>query len=64
MKLTLYIELEECADANIFAGIQKFHLGREVNFEGVYGFANDLVSKTALRALVLKISQPASNASN
>lgn len=49
MKLTLYIELENCDDANIFAGIQKFHNGKEVNFEGTYGFANDIVSKSCLR---------------
>jgi uncharacterized protein len=57
MKLTLYIQLEDCVDANIFAGIQKFHEGKEVNFEGVYGFANDIVSKTALRVALRTVNE-------
>lgn len=57
MKLTLYIELEGCDDANIFAGIQKFHEGKEVDFEGIYGFANDIVSKTALRVALRSVNE-------
>ncbi len=64
MKLTLYIELEGCDDANIFAGIQKFHHGQEVNFDGTYGFPNDIVTKTvqrvALRTVNESLSTPCS----
>ena len=64
LKLTLFIELQGCQDANIFAGVQKFHLGKEVNFDGTYGFPNDIVTKTALRvalrSLNQSLSQPAS----
>jgi predicted acyl esterase len=49
MTLKLYVAIEGNEDANIFAGIQKFHNGKEVTFDGTYGFAYDLVTKTAMR---------------
>lgn len=57
MKLTLYIELEGCQDASIFAGIQKFHEGEEVNFDGTYGFPNDIVTKSAQRVALRTVNQ-------
>lgn len=57
MKLTLYVELEGCDDANLFAGIQKFHNGEEVNFDGTYGFPNDLVTKTAQRVALRTVNE-------
>ena len=57
MKLTLYIELEDCEDANIFVGIQKFHNGAEVNFDGTYGFPNDIVTKTAMRIALRTVNE-------
>lgn len=57
MKLTLNIELEETDDANIFVGIQKFHDGKEVEFEGVYGFPNDIVAKTTLRVALRTVNE-------
>lgn len=57
MKLTLYIELEGCDDANLFAGIQKFHDGKEVNFDGTYGFPNDIVTKTAQRVALRTVNE-------
>ena len=57
MKLTLYVELEGCDDANIFAGIQKFHDGKEVNFDGTYGFPNDIVTKTAQRVALRTVNE-------
>ena len=57
MKLTLYVELEGCEDANLFAGIQKFHNGKEVNFDGTYGFPNDIVTKTAQRVALRKVNE-------
>ena len=57
MKLTLYIALEGCDDANLFAGIQKFHQGKEVNFDGTYGFPNDIVTKTALRVALRTVNE-------
>ena len=57
MKLTLYLELEDCYDANLFAGIQKFHDGKEVNFDGTYGFPNDIVTKTAQRVALRTVNE-------
>jgi predicted acyl esterase len=57
MKLTIYVELEGCNDANLFAGIQKFHDGKEVNFDGTYGFPNDIVTKTAQRVALRTINE-------
>jgi uncharacterized protein len=57
MKLTLYIELEDCEDANVFAGIQKFHNDKEITFDGTYGFPNDLVTKTALRVALRTVNE-------
>ena len=57
MKLTLYIELEGCDDANIFAGIQKFHHGKEVSFDGTYGFPNDIVTKAAQRVALRTVNE-------
>jgi predicted acyl esterase len=57
MKLTLYIELEGCDDANLFAGIQKFHDGKEVNFDGTYGFPNDIVTKSAQRVALRTVNE-------
>jgi predicted acyl esterase len=57
MKLTLYVELEGCDDANIFAGIQKFHDGKEVNFDGTYGFPNDIITKTAQRVALRTVNE-------
>jgi putative CocE/NonD family hydrolase len=56
MKLTLYIQLEGCEDANLFAGIQKFHEGQEINFDGTYGFPNDIVTKTAQRVALRTVN--------
>ena len=57
IKLTLYVELEGCNDANLFAGIQKFHGGKEVNFNGTYGFPNDIVTKTAQRVALRTVNE-------
>ena len=57
IKLTLYVELEGCNDANLFAGIQKFHEGKEVNFNGTYGFPNDIVTKTAQRIALRTVNE-------
>ena len=57
MKLTLFVSLENIDDANLFIGIQKFHNGEEVNFEGSYGFANDVVSKGFMRVSLSEINE-------
>ncbi|MGI6590954.1 MAG: CocE/NonD family hydrolase [Eggerthellaceae bacterium] len=57
MVCTLYIELLGCEDAYLFAGAQKFHNGEEVEFEGAYGFANDVVTKGAIRCALRKAEQ-------
>ena len=57
MKLTLFVSLEEINDANLFIGIQKLHNGQEVDFEGSYGFANDVVSKGFMRVSLSEINE-------
>lgn len=57
MKATIYLALEDILDMNLFLGIQKFHNGKEVNFEGSYGFANDVVSKGFMKVSLSKINE-------
>jgi putative CocE/NonD family hydrolase len=57
MKLTLFVSLENIDDANLFIGIQKFHDGEEVDFEGSYGFANDVVSKGFMKVSLSEINE-------
>ena len=57
MQLTLFVELEGVDDANLFAGIQKFHNGKEVNFDGTYGFPKDIVTKTAMRVALRTVNE-------
>lgn len=57
MKLTLFVSLEGIDDANLFIGIQKFHDGQAVDFEGSYGFANDVVSKGFMRVSLSEINE-------
>jgi len=45
MMLRLYLELPDGGDAAIFAGVRKFRAGREVTFEGSFGFSGDMISK-------------------
>jgi putative CocE/NonD family hydrolase len=49
MKLRLQIELVEGSDAHLFAAVRKFRSGRQVCFEGSYGFGRDVVTKGWLR---------------
>lgn len=61
MKLNLFLELEDGDDANIFVGIQKFHKGHEVSFEGSYGFANDVVTKGFMKVSCSELDSATSN---
>lgn len=45
MALQLPIEIKGGVDANLFVGIRKFSRGREIKFEGTFGFAGDMVTK-------------------
>lgn len=49
MRLRLPLAADR-GDLTLFAGIRKFHQGREVVFEGSYGFTEDLVTRGWLRA--------------
>jgi predicted acyl esterase len=49
MRLTVPVSAEG-PDLTLFAGIRKFHDGREVVFEGSYGFTEDIVTRGWLRA--------------
>ncbi len=62
MALTLSIVAEDATDANLFVAVRKLHHGREVHFEGSYGFAGDVVTRgwqrLAHRALDEELSTP------
>lgn len=49
MRLRLPVVVDQ-GDLTLFAGVRKFHQGREVVFEGSYGFTEDLVTRGWLRA--------------
>lgn len=49
MRLRVRVSAER-PDLTLFAGIRKFHHGREVVFEGSYGFTEDIVTRGWLRA--------------
>lgn len=50
----------ETDDLTLFAGIRKFHHGREVVFEGSYGFTEDIVTRGWLRASHRQVDSPQS----
>jgi predicted acyl esterase len=62
MALHLFVELRGAEDAFLFANVRKIRAGREVTFEGSYGFSGDSVSKgwqrAAHRELDLELSTP------
>lgn len=62
MVARLWVELEDCDDANLFVGVEKWRHGRYVGFEGSYGYGRDRVTtgwqRVALRALDPALSQP------
>lgn len=50
MKLRLHVEARGADDLLLFAGVRKLRDGREITFEGSYGFGRDLVTRGWLRA--------------
>jgi predicted acyl esterase len=50
MALYLHLEVQGAADALLFAGLRKRRNGREITFEGSYGFSGAMVSKGWQRA--------------
>lgn len=55
--LKLYIEVQDAPDAHIFAGIRKIRNGKQVVFEGSYGFGYDLVTTGWQRASLRKVDR-------
>lgn len=49
MRLRLSVSADT-SDVTVFAGVRKFHQGREVVFEGSYGYSEDIVTRGWLRA--------------
>jgi predicted acyl esterase len=45
MKLRLHLEVQGANDVSLFAGVRKLRRGREILFEGSYGFGRDMVTK-------------------
>ncbi len=60
MVLRVWIELTGCEDVLLFAGVRKYRGGREVRFEGSYGFAGDMVTKGWQRAAHRRLDEPLS----
>lgn len=62
MALRLWIQLDGCADANLFVGVEKWRDGRYVGFEGSYGYGRDRVTtgwqRASLRRLDPALSLP------
>ncbi|HTE85101.1 MAG TPA: CocE/NonD family hydrolase, partial [Dehalococcoidia bacterium] len=50
MKLRLHLEVHGADDVNVFAGVRKLRAGRNVPFEGSYGFGFDMVAGGWLKA--------------
>lgn len=50
MALRLYLESPRGGDVSVFATVRKFRDGREVTFEGSYGFRGDAVTHGMLAA--------------
>ncbi|HEY7813156.1 MAG TPA: CocE/NonD family hydrolase, partial [Nakamurella sp.] len=50
MLLTLTLSVDEGDDVSVFAGVRKLRAGREITFEGSYGFQGDLVTHGMLLA--------------
>jgi uncharacterized protein len=60
MKLRLHLEVRGADDLVIFAGVRKMRSGREVVFEGSYGFGRDLVTRGWLKASHRRLDRTAS----
>jgi uncharacterized protein len=58
MKLKLFVELVGASDANLFVAVRKLaSSGRNVVFEGAYGFGFDVVSKGWLRVALRRLDE-------
>ena len=44
MALRVWLQTDRSQDVHLFAGVRKFHDGREVTFEGSFGFGGDMVT--------------------
>jgi predicted acyl esterase len=60
MKLRLHVEARGADDLYLFAGVRKIRDGREVVFEGSYGFGRDMVARGWLRASHRRLDAAAS----
>lgn len=50
MELNLILSIDAGDDLSVFAGVRKFRAGREITFEGSFGFQGDLVTHGLLLA--------------
>jgi predicted acyl esterase len=57
LALRLFVEMVEGDDVFLFVGIRKFRNGKEVWFEGSYGFAGDMVTRGWQRAAHREIDE-------
>lgn len=62
MALHVFVELDGADDVFLFANVRKFSSGREVTFEGSYGFSGDSASKGWQRAAHRELDRTLSTA--
>lgn len=60
MKLRLYVELAGCNDAHLFVAVRKVADGRNVVFEGSFGFGYDVITKGWLRVALRQVDDASS----
>ncbi|OBK16120.1 CocE/NonD family hydrolase [Mycobacterium asiaticum] len=62
MSARLWVQLDGCADAHLFVGVEKWRDGQYVGFEGSYGYGRDRVTtgwqRVLLRELDAEQSKP------
>jgi hypothetical protein len=57
MHVRLFVEVREEDDATLFVGVRKLRKGREVGFEGSYGFDRDLVTHGMLKVSLREVDE-------
>jgi predicted acyl esterase len=60
MRVRLFVEVRDEDDASLFVGVRKLRRGREVGFEGSYGFDRDLVTHGMLQVSLREVDEDGS----
>jgi len=57
MQVRLFIEVRDDDDVFLFVGVRKLRKGREIGFQGSYGFDRDLVTHGMLKASLREVDE-------